>query len=451
MPRSQTSEAAKRRRRQKPLGKAAIKRTLAGYAPALMSLLAAGFVTGWRVYLGVFSWNDPSLLALLLCPVVMFLLLTLADLFHDIATVLVCLGSLWMSCCLAWNLDRMVALTTRDLSNALLDTFNASDTAPAVVDRVIALATDGHPMSSTLTLHFLMINLAVTALVLNWQHNDALHCTNPGGNHCGGHVLWAVVNPIGNQLVFVMMMLASSNTFNRTLWITLTALIAILGCHRSLSLRKVYLQVMFQQRELTITKSAQQHADSVLNHVLKNLMVDVSGCLELCSSSRDPGLLSEARALLVRGMWWCRMREGILGIVSDRYTAAISAVSLAEFATGFGRARSKVACAGSRVMVFLDELVCNIILDNAVSNAVRHGCPDDPQVSALAVSSGVLQWPFHWCWGVMCAVHKFSRFDPQRHGARFVGDQGDMVTVKRLASLYHWPGFSCEQLCIVHW
>ena len=42
--------------------------------------------------------------------------------------------------------------------------------------------------------------------------------------------------------------------------------------------------------------------------------------------------------------------------------------------------------------------------------------------------------------GVACAVHKFSRFgppNPAHCGARFMDDQGHMVTAKDVANLYH--------------
>ena len=117
----------------------------------------------------------------------------------------------------------------------------------------------------------------------------------------------------------------SRNDFNLTLWIPL-ALICALGMELAgLDGRRMGWEFFTAGHELTISKASQEHADSLLNHVLKNIMVDVSGCIELHNSGAgSPELLNEAQALLFRGMWWCRMREAILSILAGRCLTPVS-------------------------------------------------------------------------------------------------------------------------------
>ena len=132
-----------------------------------------------------------------------------------------------------------------------------------------------------------------------------------------------------------------------------------------------------------------QTADSVLNHILKNTMADSSGCIELFLeesgfTDSDDGLLSKASDILFRGMWWCKLREALLKMVAGRYETESSHVDIQRFVRDFVRGRDmEHECPTDTVV--LDSMVCNIVLDNAVTNAKRHGHPVDPQVK-LTVS-----------------------------------------------------------------
>ena len=132
-----------------------------------------------------------------------------------------------------------------------------------------------------------------------------------------------------------------------------------------------------------------QTADSVLNHILKNTMADAGGCIELFVeesgfTDSDDGLLSKASNILFRGMWWCKLREALLKMVAGRYEAEPSHVDIQRFVRDFVRGRDmEHECPADTVV--LDPMVCNIVLDNAVTNAKRHGHPVDPQVK-LTVS-----------------------------------------------------------------
>ena len=123
-----------------------------------------------------------------------------------------------------------------------------------------------------------------------------------------------------------------------------------------------------------------QDADSVLNHILKNTMADASGCIDLsCQTNTPDDYLSKASDILFRGMWWCKLREAILKMVAGCYETVKEMVDVQEFAKDFVRGRKVTLECPPRTLK-LDPMVCNVVLDNAATNAIRHGCPDDPRV-----------------------------------------------------------------------
>uniref|UniRef100_A0A7S4LCM7 Response regulatory domain-containing protein n=1 Tax=Eutreptiella gymnastica TaxID=73025 RepID=A0A7S4LCM7_9EUGL len=143
-------------------------------------------------------------------------------------------------------------------------------------------------------------------------------------------------------------------------------------------LQKVAAQSLKNQRDA-------QHADSVLNHILKNTMADALGCIEFFCRNPNPNTsaLSKACDILFRGMWWCKLREAMLSMVAGRYETVQSATDIQHWAQEFVRGRN-VALECPTEVVKMDATACSVVLDNAMSNATRHGCPHDPQVK-LAV------------------------------------------------------------------
>ena len=124
-------------------------------------------------------------------------------------------------------------------------------------------------------------------------------------------------------------------------------------------------------------------ADSVLNHILKNNMADAINCIELfCERNKRAAVqqhLSKASDTLFRGMWWCKLREAMLSMVAGRYTTVRTATDVHKWARDFLRGRD-VGLECPREVVQMDATACSVVLENAVTNATRHGCPHDPQV-----------------------------------------------------------------------
>eukprot|EP00667_Euglena_gracilis_P002539 EG_transcript_2540 len=129
-------------------------------------------------------------------------------------------------------------------------------------------------------------------------------------------------------------------------------------------------------------KFASQRADTTLNHLLKNLMADATGCIELAVGkplAETTTYLQEAVACLGRGMQWCRRRHIILSVTQGTYTPCMSPINLKTFGQALMSGRPLQGSFVDRV-VLLDPTLCELILDNAISNALRHGCPANPNV-----------------------------------------------------------------------
>eukprot|EP00669_Euglena_mutabilis_P007245 TRINITY_DN2598_c0_g1_i1.p1 TRINITY_DN2598_c0_g1~~TRINITY_DN2598_c0_g1_i1.p1 ORF type:complete len:626 (-),score=156.17 TRINITY_DN2598_c0_g1_i1:540-2279(-) len=129
-------------------------------------------------------------------------------------------------------------------------------------------------------------------------------------------------------------------------------------------------------------REASQEADSILNHILKNIMADAAGCIDMFLENvdGDQHLLQQALGGLYRGMRWCKHRQAILRITAGGDCAVVEApvdVNELGYALVLGRDVDHRFEEGT---VLLDSTLCSIVLDNAINNAFRHGCQKDPQV-----------------------------------------------------------------------
>ena len=143
-----------------------------------------------------------------------------------------------------------------------------------------------------------------------------------------------------------------------------------------------------QRRELAHQRASQK-ADGVLNHILKNNIVDAQNSIDLFrDGDADDTVLIHARDLLFRSKWWCKLREAVLRIVEGSYEKKVQNVSLPRFCTDLlvGRPAVTLDCPSSAAT--LDPIACSIVMDNAVTNAIRHGCSDDPELKLTVEISG---------------------------------------------------------------
>eukprot|EP00667_Euglena_gracilis_P007397 EG_transcript_7473 len=132
-------------------------------------------------------------------------------------------------------------------------------------------------------------------------------------------------------------------------------------------------------RELQAT----QLADSVLNHMLKNTLADVAANLEIyLAGELGPEVLEDAVVCLRRGIRSCRERMVYLKMVAGEYKPVMNTVNLKEFGQQLVAGRS-VASQLLGATVLMDSTLMQLVLENALSNAFKHGHPDHPDVALL--------------------------------------------------------------------
>eukprot|EP00667_Euglena_gracilis_P007839 EG_transcript_7934 len=127
-------------------------------------------------------------------------------------------------------------------------------------------------------------------------------------------------------------------------------------------------------------KEAAMQADTILNHMLKNIMADAAGCIWLFAATTSdpiPPDLQTALACLDRGMRWCRQRQALLRLTAGTYRASRVPVGLRAFGEALASGRA-LDCAFVDDCLLLDPLLCDILLDNAINNALRHGDSGHP-------------------------------------------------------------------------
>eukprot|EP00667_Euglena_gracilis_P012157 EG_transcript_12466 len=143
--------------------------------------------------------------------------------------------------------------------------------------------------------------------------------------------------------------------------------------------RAAFLADRLLEQELHVS----QTADSILNHTLKNTLADVAGIIEMyLAGAQDRSTLEDAIASLRRGMKSCRQRQVYLKLVAGEYTPVLNAVRLPEFGEGLLAGRG-VRSRFPDLAVFLDQTLCSLILENALSNAFKHGDPHGPDVELM--------------------------------------------------------------------
>eukprot|EP00667_Euglena_gracilis_P009998 EG_transcript_10172 len=138
---------------------------------------------------------------------------------------------------------------------------------------------------------------------------------------------------------------------------------------------------------------ASQTADSILNHTLKNILSDAAATMELYLAGRvERDSLESAIHCLRRGMRACKDRQVYLKLVAGEYTPALHTVALQDFGHDLIAGRD-VQSNVAKLTVRTDVALLNLILENAVSNAFKHGHPRKPEVHFAASIGPVRENP----------------------------------------------------------
>eukprot|EP00670_Eutreptiella_braarudii_P010244 CAMPEP_0174315012 /NCGR_PEP_ID=MMETSP0810-20121108/6004_1 /TAXON_ID=73025 ORGANISM="Eutreptiella gymnastica-like, Strain CCMP1594" /NCGR_SAMPLE_ID=MMETSP0810 /ASSEMBLY_ACC=CAM_ASM_000659 /LENGTH=704 /DNA_ID=CAMNT_0015424259 /DNA_START=55 /DNA_END=2169 /DNA_ORIENTATION=+ len=144
---------------------------------------------------------------------------------------------------------------------------------------------------------------------------------------------------------------------------------------------------------LNVAVQASRKADSILNHKLKNTMADAVGDIDMFIEDVEkvgnvnPQLvvqLKQAGASLRRGMKSCRHRQVYLQLAANDYKLSLQPVHLQKFAMELTTGRH-VRLFAEDVLVLIDPVLCELIVDNLISNAFVHGHPNDPDVEFRAM------------------------------------------------------------------
>ena len=166
-------------------------------------------------------------------------------------------------------------------------------------------------------------------------------------------------------------------------FLSMQTLHAIATTHLNHTVRARNLKIQAQEK-------ARQKADSVPNHILKNTMVEASSCIDFFELEQDKKNLQHAQDILLRGMSWCKLREVMVKITSGVYKLQPRLIEIGEYGHSLVRGRAFVTFASTvadNLKIEMDPEASSIILDNAITNAIRHGCPHY-RVACMKLLSG---------------------------------------------------------------
>jgi len=134
-------------------------------------------------------------------------------------------------------------------------------------------------------------------------------------------------------------------------------------------------RLLRQQMHVAVT------ADGILNHMLKNTLADAAGSIELfLAGASSSEVLHDSVHCLRRGMKACKQRQVYVKLVAGEYVPVENEVDLQAFGEDLIAGR---ATRGEflDLKVLLDSALLTLVLDNALSNAAKHGNPADPDVA----------------------------------------------------------------------
>ena len=205
---------------------------------------------------------------------------------------------------------------------------------------------------------------------------------------CDMGIIPGTICTVAHVLVFTVGAALSANTYGSVWFIVTTPLVTFLSFFptsviltfqsNKIEHQRQLLQET-QQRALAYQRAARK-ADDVINHILKNNVVDAQTCIQLFFNGKPQTVLKDAQDLLFRSMWWCRLREAVLRIVEGSYLKAVRNIALRQFCSDLLVGRPGITLDCPSLTALLDPIACNIALDNAITNAVRHGCTENQEL-----------------------------------------------------------------------
>eukprot|EP00668_Euglena_longa_P020873 GGOE01025988.1.p1 GENE.GGOE01025988.1~~GGOE01025988.1.p1 ORF type:complete len:679 (-),score=215.88 GGOE01025988.1:17-2020(-) len=222
------------------------------------------------------------------------------------------------------------------------------------------------------------------------QHIQLLPLLNMG--FCLESVCAILSGPIATLLFIGLGLPHSAQAFSLCPITFVGAIVCIVYCcNVSLLRRSIFLLEL--QRSLQTDET--QRADSMITHIVKNVMVEAAGqidaFLEVCAPPPPelPRLhLQCALERLQSGMAWCKRRRVLLALMNKEAHPNTAPTSLTALGNALAAHRS-MTTSFTDLVVLLDEALTDLMLENAISNAFRHGHPTDPDVRFF-ITSGLI-------------------------------------------------------------
>ena len=152
----------------------------------------------------------------------------------------------------------------------------------------------------------------------------------------------------------------------------------------TVSVRRLFVTERQREIERNLKFEAEEQASRIINHNLKNVMSDVLGLIDIvreCSLPESATVhLLLALDRLRSGINWCRKRTVTRALIRDQYQPAPKPVDLQDFVGVLVQGRHLQVSPFQNMTVSFDELSTSIILENAITNAIRHALPGSPDV-----------------------------------------------------------------------
>eukprot|EP00667_Euglena_gracilis_P003224 EG_transcript_3236 len=206
---------------------------------------------------------------------------------------------------------------------------------------------------------------------------------------CRSTILACASGPV---LLLVLLHVLSLPAHSYIVLIAALAIVAI-QLHHAVNVSVLRRSVFSLERQRTHTVNAMQKADRVIGHLLKNTMVEAAAHVEsfLDASTPEGTTVSPLRCAMERlrcGMGWVQRRKVVIALLSGQAVGAAAPVLLSDFGASLASYR-QVATSFPTACVQLDEALCGLMLENAITNAFGHGHPDDPDVTFSITISNV--------------------------------------------------------------
>eukprot|EP00667_Euglena_gracilis_P001912 EG_transcript_1911 len=163
-------------------------------------------------------------------------------------------------------------------------------------------------------------------------------------------------------------------------YLGLFIMICLISVFVAVAIERTRRLAMLAEALLVRELQASQMADSVLNHTLKNILADVAGNVELyLADVVGRTALEDALTWLTRGMKSCKQRNVYLKLVAGEYRPIMNIIHLRDFGQQLIAGRN-ITASFVDLTVNLDCTLLALVMENGISNAIKHGHMEAPNV-----------------------------------------------------------------------